>query len=379
MVMLAEYGDIVVINITDLRSDAIIISKGNIRALHLPDLNEEKLSEASWEIQTRLARETDQEEVFHDLHEGLLEFLRGLWKNLAKPVLDDLGYRNRPRQSEIWPHVWWIPTGILSLYPIHSAGLALHKQANVMNRVISSYAPALKALYFARSREKEARSKSKQNSEDEKSTGASLAAAVITMHETPARQTLEFSENEVDVVKAFLPNSQVLSQPTTQEVLNLMRRGLPIVHFSCHGEINYDYPSQSALLTIDWENNPLTVGSLQLLNIKTSQLAYLSACFTANAGLESLQDEMIHLAGALQIAGFPNVVGSLWYVGQEAALAVVKRFYERLCKDKRELNSRLIAEALHFALLEFSETTRTAANRMKGDPVSWAPFVHFGI
>jgi CHAT domain-containing protein len=87
---------------------------------------------------------------------------------------------------------------------------------------------------------------------------------------------------------------------------------------------------------------------------------------------------MIHLAGALQLAGFPNVVGSLWYVGQEAAFAVVERFYQRLCQSEKELG-RFTAEALHFAVLDFRETTRTAGNRMKGDPVSWAPFVHFGV
>jgi hypothetical protein len=104
-VALADHGDIVVINITDLRSDAIIISKGNIWALNLPDLNEANLSEASWEIQTRLAGETDQDEVFHDLHEGLSELLRELWKNLVKPVLNNLGYINPPSPSETWPHI----------------------------------------------------------------------------------------------------------------------------------------------------------------------------------------------------------------------------------------------------------------------------------
>jgi CHAT domain-containing protein len=248
-----------------------------------------------------------------------------------------------------------------------------------MNWAISSYAPSLKALSFARNRYKQVRSKFKQESAERHSTIESSAAAVIAMHETPARQPLEYSQHEADKIAAFLPDCEALHQPTTQDALKLIGRGLPIVHFSCHGETNYDYPSQSALLMADWEINPLTVSHLQLLDVKTSQLAFLSACFTANAGVENLQDEMAHVAGALQIAGFPNVVGSLWYVGQEAALAVVEWFYKRLCKCEEGLSSRIIAEALHFAVLDFSETTRTAANRMKGNPVSWAPFVHFGI
>ncbi|KAF9080123.1 hypothetical protein BGX23_002614, partial [Mortierella sp. AD031] len=60
MMSLAENENIVVVNITDPRSDAIIIRRDPIHTVHLPNLDEEVLSKKSWEIQTRLAKETDQ-------------------------------------------------------------------------------------------------------------------------------------------------------------------------------------------------------------------------------------------------------------------------------------------------------------------------------
>ena len=131
---------------------------------------------------------------------------------------------------------------------------------------------------------------------------------------------------------------------------------------------------------MDWRTDALTVDRIQLLHLKKPMLAYLSACFTANAGVENQQDESVHLAAALQLAGFPNVVGSAWYVGEEASLDVVRRFYRRLSSS---LTAGLVdwacvvEEALHFAVMDFGESTRTAANRGRGDPVLWAPFIVF--
>ncbi|KAG0356440.1 hypothetical protein BGZ54_000728 [Gamsiella multidivaricata] len=100
MISLAEKEDIVVVNITDLRSDAIIIRRRSIHNVHLPNLDEDALSEKSWEIQARLAKESGQEDVFPELHRLLTEFLRDLWKNLVQPVMDFLGYTSSPASRQ---------------------------------------------------------------------------------------------------------------------------------------------------------------------------------------------------------------------------------------------------------------------------------------
>ncbi len=108
----------------------------------LPDANEDILSERSWEIQQILAKEDRLHDTSYDADVKLSVFLKDLWKWIALPVLDDLGYNSAPQEASGWPHVWWISTGVLCLYPIHAAGVGLHsKKNNVMNRVISSYTP----------------------------------------------------------------------------------------------------------------------------------------------------------------------------------------------------------------------------------------------
>lgn len=200
----------------------------------------------------------------------------------------------------------------------------------------------------------------------------------IVMEDTPSRSKLELGPEEARILKTAFPATKFPPSMTKDEVLKYLKNGLSIVHFTCHGETDYSEPFKSMLLLQDWESNPLTVADLQQLELKEALLVVLSACFTANAGVEKMQDEIIHLASALQVAGFVSVVGSLWYVGEKDALEVVKGFYQRLKFDAAGLSPGQVAKALHFAILDFRQSTRTAGNGGKGNPVAWSPFVHFG-
>jgi len=75
------------------------------------------------------------------------------------------------------------------------------------------------------------------------------------------------------------------------------------------------------------------------------------------------------------------VIGSLWYVGQDASLQAVERFYKGIGKDGNGGGFDVLeaGRVLHFAILGLRESTKSAGNDFKGDPVRWAPFVHFGI
>lgn len=380
---LAAEGVIVVLNVTDLRCDAIIVTTDCVSAFPLPDLDEEELSEKSWIIQRYLAKTEDRDEFFVDLWETLSSLLNLLWTQLAEPVLNQLGYK--PRKSN-WPHVWWVPTGVLSLYPIHAAGTGLNKSRTVMNRVISSYTPTLKAL--GQSRSKHARQAGRRtvppNSALDTSTNSSVAA-IVTMQKTPCRADLDFSDDEAKVVQSYFPNATRLHESTGDSVLALLQaseenKAPSLVHFSCHGETDYENPSQSMLLMTDWQTQPLTVKQLQSINMPSSELVFLSACFAANGGIERLQDEAEHLSSAMQVAGFNGVVGSLWDVGQDVAYEVVQDFYKHLAEDGvMGFNAKRAARALHMAVLKLRQKTCVPANDMKGNPVLWAPFVHFGI
>src|ERR1700737_115686 len=65
------------------------------------------------------------------------KILDWLWDVAIEPVLKELGFTQTPAGD--WPHIMWVPVGLLSLFPIHAAG-------QTIDRVISSYTPTLRAL-----------------------------------------------------------------------------------------------------------------------------------------------------------------------------------------------------------------------------------------
>ena len=77
-----------------------------------------------------------------------------LWEALAGPVLDRLGITGPPGDGQPWPRLWWCVSGLLSFLPVHAAGhhhtRADAAPATVIDRVISSYTPTLRALTHAR-------------------------------------------------------------------------------------------------------------------------------------------------------------------------------------------------------------------------------------
>lgn len=137
----AANGPIVLINVSHVRCDAILVEAHAIRCLPLP-----------------LLRDTDVKERVESLRmtrgslnipgAGILmsQILEWLWDAVARPVLDALGF-HKPPAGPLWPRVWWIPTGLLSLLPLHAAGR--HQSSSydsVIDRVVSSYSPCITAL-----------------------------------------------------------------------------------------------------------------------------------------------------------------------------------------------------------------------------------------
>jgi CHAT domain-containing protein len=62
----------------------------------------------------------------------------------------------------------------------------------------------------------------------------------------------------------------------------------------------------------DFVADPLSVGDISQLRVDNARIAFLSACSTAKNNAQApLADEVIHLASAFQVAGFPHVIGSL--------------------------------------------------------------------
>lgn len=387
---LAADRTIVVVSITDIRSDAIIISASSISAILLPKLDEENLSVSSVELQELLSLGNNN--IAHSkTRQKLVTLLKQLWECLVKPVLTQLGFNEPHAEGTLWPQICWVPTGILSLYPIHAAekpSFRLPDSEVTMLRVVSSYAPSLKILQRLQRLQQRTQELTRHRLNVAYNDQKTLIGT-ISMSDTPGppgkKPSFLHSDNEVALVRKYYPMPRILAEdldlktPKYKDAIALLNRGLDVVHFSCHGVVDYEEPLDSRLLLEDWETQPLTLRDLLPLDLPSSKLAFLSACFTAHGGIESIQDEEDHLACGLLLAGFSNVVGSLWYVGEERAYDVAEGFYGTLASARKPLTSRAVAEALHFSVLELREKTKNSGNKFQGDPVYWAPFVHLGV
>ena len=141
--------------------------------------------------------------------------------------------------------------------------------------------------------------------------------------------------------------------------------GHPLAHFACHGQPDLRQPSGAALRLWDGPLSVVYVAGLRL----TGELAFLSACDTA-AGSVTLPDEAIHLAAAVQAAGYRHVVATLWQIGDDVAPSLTETVYSRLAPAGR-LDGGQAASALHAAVGELRA-------RFPDRPSRWACYAHFG-
>ncbi|KAK5651862.1 hypothetical protein OQA88_11631 [Cercophora sp. LCS_1] len=367
----ANLGPISVVNLSEHRCDAFLVERDRIRVLELPLLQIEEV------------RKWVKHRVTGSLHVAPL--LRRLWDTIAHPILDALGFRDQV-SDENWPHVWWIPTGLLSQLPLHAAGRhALHSTETVLDRVMSSYAPSIKSLLHGRRHPV-------QNSNGPSSGDALLVA----MRETPGlpeNKVLPFAADEVAMLKTLCPSLQLRPIIPVLRKSNVLQH-LPtckIFHFAGHGQSDLAEPSRSRLLLEDWETNPLTAGDIREHRFQENApfLGYLSACSTAANEAAQLVDEGIHLVSAFQLAGFRHLVGTLWEVSDKHCVDVARVLYETL-RDEG-MTDAAVCRGLHRAIRSLRDggcknrDARGATLMLSGAPMRgmadlyWVPYIHVGV
>jgi hypothetical protein len=369
----ATDGPIVTFNVSKYRSDALLLTPGGMRHVELPGLRHDALTEQVNAFHDAL------QEIGSDRQAPLLRILEWLWDAAAEPVLAELGYDHEPLASDEAPRprIWWAPGGMLSMLPIHAAGYHLEVPAlgrprrTVLDRVVSSYTPTIRALRYARQIHSTPNPKAR-----------SLIVAMPTTPDIHGSQ-LRFVPAEVAALRTRLPRVTVLAEPADNSGVDLTELPtranvfgcLPncvIAHFACHGENNPEDPSESRLLLHDHQIAPLTVASLASLHLGNAELAYLSACSTALSEATQLIDESIHLTAAFQMAGFPHVIGTLWPIKDIIAADVADAFYSKLLSAPGSpIDTNHAALALHHAV----HATRA---RFPDRPDLWAPYIHAG-
>jgi tetratricopeptide (TPR) repeat protein len=374
----ATGGLIVIVNSTEIGSDAIIVSVSAIEVVPLPNMSTQPPS--VYESALNKHRTVETREYGRDIDNDLIlqqdaRLYSWLWTTCVKPILEKIAeLTSGEEEANMKPRIWWIGTGAASSLPFHAAGIydraASEGLQSCLSRSISSYTPSIKSLIHART----------------VATKVSLSPTrkrtlvIATMPTTPGHSALAGASLEADVVRETVSQTWAVESrvhPTASQVLEKISSS-DVVHFACHGSSDPLDPSQSHLLlqkndVKDKTVDRLTVSALLEANTKAeSWLAYLSACSTAEVRVKSLTDESLHLTSAFQMAGFAHVIGSLRPADDSICVQVAKHFYSFLIdKEDSTDQNRIVAEGLNYATLQVSKIH-------PNNPDMWAQFIHQG-
>jgi hypothetical protein len=312
----ATGGRIVVVNVSRRRCDALIVTVDGVRIVELRELTEESVTdratsylrvlhdaERAYADYDHARRHVDGGDRSYDAvrardaaaerflaakearEEELQDVMAWLWEVVVEPVLARLDHTETP-PNEPWPRVWWCPTGLLTLLPLHAAGRhgadVAETSANVLDRVISSYTPTIRALLEAR------RPRSAAGGEDRM-----LVVAVPDPADRPRLVSVEWARARLT---ELLPNRHTLldgDEATPETVLSDLRRHR-WVHFGCHGDQDLTDPSHGGL---QLRTRTLTIAEISDQRYD-GDFAFLAACKTAIGGVH-LPDEAITLTAAM--------------------------------------------------------------------------------
>ncbi|KAJ9422997.1 CHAT domain-containing protein [Fusarium oxysporum] len=359
-----------------LTTDQILIERERITSMVFKDLDDGELIERA--------------EGF-DL--GTPNTLEWLWNTITGRVLEALGFTETPPNQQEWPHVWWIPTGPLSRFPLHASGRHRERSGKaVMDRVISSYSPSLRALVHGR--------------RQRVVTAGPAEALLIDAEHTGNHPHLPQARAEIKVVSKICESMAIRPVSVGQSKQDMLSclRNCKIFHFAGHGYTNGDDPSKSHLCLSD-TSDPLTVGDILKLNLHEASpfLSYLSACSTGRVQDDKFIDESIHLISAFQLAGFRHVIGTLWKVRDKHCVDVARVTYEAIREGGMTDDS--VCRGLHKATRMLRDSWLEGFDKkrerlVQGDekgtrdvipcddeeeiivglvPAYWVPYVHFGV
>ncbi|GJE92059.1 CHAT domain-containing protein [Phanerochaete sordida] len=350
-----DEGPVVIVNHSVYRSDALILGPGD--SLSCVSLSGEFYSRAV-ELSHELfeARQTLRTAP-KKYDQTLRRTLKALADILVEPVIEKFEEHGVQSGSRIW----WCPTSVVSALPLHAAGpltTPSKGRAYLSDLYIPSYAPTLTALIEART----ARGGGPLNRRG--------LLGVVLLDET-----LEAVSDEVDVLRGrFAEDSLTIAvgEGCTREAVLAGLAERPWAHFVCHGTLKTGEPFNAAFMLSNGER--LTLLDVIKAGRQNAELAVLAACHTAEQTQDSASDEALHLAAAMQFAGFRSVVGTMWQMQDEDGPTFARTFYDALFAEQsiRKLESGYKGAARALCL---------ATKAMRKSKVSlerWVNYVHIG-
>lgn len=395
----AREGPVIIVNASEFGSHIVIVPNNSSKQPSLISLGEgtkeKSFYKAAFEMHGQYL-EARQEMTLNNSQDRskafghkLMPVLQKMWRLVVSKVVTELK-AGAPK----WSRIWWCPTSFLTILPFHAAGTG---KRFLIDSYISSYTPTLKTLIDAR-----------------QSSPSSAAAAAVDRSEPhprilvvaqtePGPEFLKLAalEEEVDIMRHLGSFVQCLeAQEATRPLVVENLRSHNWAHFICHGTVSPS-PFESSMHL--YGGDTLSLNDIIKAQLPDAQFAFLAACHTAEQSDIGLQDEILHLAAAMQFSGFRGVVGTMWAMKDRDGPSMAEKFYSEMLRDGYRTRAaralgplgRLIAFVAKRFYRETSRGDVSAAERhkraaramwkvtraMKKEGVAlerWMNFVHIG-
>ncbi|THG93695.1 hypothetical protein EW026_g7612 [Hermanssonia centrifuga] len=353
----ASEGPVILVNVNEHRSDAIILRATDTPLLvPLPETLFAMVDTLSARLVVvdLINRDEDRKGVAHQAKKvDMGNILQLLWKSVCQPIALALQEMGHPTGSR----VWWCPVGRLSALPLHAAGIYNNKGVLIEgfpDLYVSSYTPTLSSLNASR--------------ETAVKGGSEPRLLAVGQSNALPKVGEEFSK-----LKRLFPRDVLTIQDgeaaETDTVLSHLRDH-SWVHFACHGSLDESSPFKSGFVLYD---KKLSLRDIMQAKLPNAELAFLAACHSAaSESTSKTPDEVLTLAAAMQFCGFRSIVGTLWTMSDSDGPVLAEKFYKHMLRHGLDkLDVRDSAEAVHLA---------TKSMREAGVPLHrWTTFVHLGI
>jgi CHAT domain-containing protein len=349
----ASHGPVIIINHCEWRSDIIILLRNSPPSLITTS---DSFYPRAKKLQDQLLGARKKGLDSHKYEEALGSELKDLYELVGAPVIERLNELNVSEQSR----VWWCPTSVFCSLPLHAMGpipSGVGPPRYFLDLYLPSYTPSLSALIESRKPGLGSRTIGKPS------------ILLVSQPDEKMPQALK----EMKAVQAACTQVTTLFSAKTSPAAVLEHlRDHPFTHIVCHGILEPGKPFEASFKLHKGKR-------LQLLDVVRSQLpdaefAFLSACHTAELTDESIADEVLHLAAAMQFCGFRSVVGTMWAMADIDGPDLARYFYESLFSsgrlDAERFNERT-AEALRDAVKKLRRKRGITLER-------WVNFVHYG-
>ncbi|THU81887.1 hypothetical protein K435DRAFT_808714 [Dendrothele bispora CBS 962.96] len=370
LVSAASEGPVVVVNVAELRCDALVLcTSGEIVHVPLPTFSYRQAEALHLKLLSSLRAKRvwdnrNGDRAIHlagkDNQDHFISVLADLWSHVVQPIVSEI-------EVVSLPHITWCATGALTFLPLHAAGIYGFnnptKNVNVSDFAVSSYTATLTAMLGSGSKPKQ-------------DPTVVRSVLIVSQPATPGQRNLPGTLEEAKSIQLYASDAHTRhltnELATVQAVSDEMSKH-DIIHLACYGIQDMKNPLHSAFVLHDGR---LELNRLMKLSLKNAELAFLSACQSTTDD-EKLPEEAVYLAAGMLAVGYPSVIATMWSIGDNDAPLIADKVYANLlgCRNDSEIQDAKLTPA--YALHEAVKHLRKKVGEMNF--VRWVPFVHFGV